>query len=59
MDRETVDVPSFISYTSQSISTLSWAVAMYTTMSHINCLISALTSPAWAQISNMRYNNIV
>ena len=42
LDRETVDVPSFISYTSQSISALFWAVAMYTTMSHISCLISAL-----------------
>ena len=42
MDRETIDVPSFISYASQSISALSWVVAMCTTMSHISCLISAL-----------------
>ena len=42
VDRETIDVPSFISYTSQSISALSWVVAMHTTMSHISCLISAL-----------------
>ena len=42
VDRETIDVPNFISYTSQSISALSWVVAMHTTMSHISCLISAL-----------------
>ena len=42
VDRETIDFPSFISYTSQSISALSWVVAMHTTMSHISCLISAL-----------------
>ena len=44
MDRETIDVPSFISYASQlqSISALSWALAMHTAMSHISCLIYAL-----------------
>ena len=38
----TIDVPSVILYASQSISALSWVVAMYTTMPHISCLISAL-----------------
>ena len=42
VDRETIDVPSFISYISQSISALSWVVAMHTTMSHVSSLISAL-----------------
>ena len=63
VDKETVDVPSFISYivaTSQSISALSWALDMHTAMSHISCLISALwlhyiTCSARAQIPNMHY----
>ena len=42
MDRETIDVLSFISCTNQSISTLSWALAMHTAMTHISCLIYAL-----------------
>ena len=42
MDKETVNAPSFILYTSQSILALSWALAMHTAMSHISYLISAL-----------------
>ena len=55
MDKETIDVPSFISYTSQSISELSWAVAMHTTMSHISCLISALWLRTSHRLQGLKY----
>ena len=51
VDRETIDVPSFISYTSQSISALSWVHT-----SAIRFWLSGyVISPTWAQIPNMHY----